>query len=68
MLKVDKIVLPVTGWFCSVCFEDAQVMTGGETLCLKHAKEWESGYGKSLKQLSDEHKMSTMSKKQSKKR
>ena len=49
--------VPVMGWFCSVCYEYAQVMTCGETLCIKHAKEWQHGYGKSLKELTDEPKM-----------
>lgn len=46
--QLDYIGVPITGWYCSVCFEYANVMMNGETLCRDHAKRWKFGYGEKL--------------------
>jgi len=51
---------PDTGWRCSVCFDYAQVMMAGESMCVKHAKEWQHGYGKSIKEMRDALPYSTL--------
>jgi hypothetical protein len=47
-IKVDTNLVVDTGFRCSVCFNIAQVLDCGQSLCLKHAKEWDHGYGKTL--------------------
>lgn len=46
--------VPDTGWRCVVCHNHAQVMDNGTTLCVKHSKEWNHGYGKSLVDMQKE--------------
>lgn len=62
-LKVDWNNLELegvidTGWRCACCFEVAQVHMIDVTLCSKHAKEYNFGYGKNLKQMREEYEMS----------
>jgi len=52
----DVDYLPLTGWKCSVCFQNAQVTMCGETLCLDHACRYKWGYGETLKAMSEELK------------
>ena len=45
---------PDTGWRCAVCFECAQVQMIDVTLCVKHAKRYNFGYGESLAKMREE--------------
>lgn len=43
-----------TGWRCSICFDLAQVMCSGETMCVEHAKRWNHGCGETIKKMKEE--------------
>ncbi len=45
-----------TSWRCVVCYELAQCFCHDCTLCTKHAREYEFGYGKTMLQMLEEQK------------
>lgn len=53
-LNTDYIEVVDTGWRCIVCFEVAQCFCVDVTLCEKHAKEYDLGYGKTILQMKKE--------------
>jgi hypothetical protein len=46
--------VPVWAWKCVICFKVAQCMCVNVTLCEKHAKEYDFGYGKTLQDMKRE--------------
>ena len=52
---MDKIEVIDTGWRCTVCYEIAQVFSIDVYLCIRHATEYNLGYGKSLMLMKSEY-------------
>lgn len=44
-----------TGWRCVICYKIAQCWCVDVCLCVKHAEEYDFGYGKSLVLMKDEY-------------
>jgi len=54
MIDLQDNIIVDTGFRCSICYEVARVLSSGESMCVKHAKEWSHGYGKNIKQMKEE--------------
>ena len=50
----NRFPLVDTGWRCAVCFDLAQVNMIDVSLCVKHAKRYNFGYGDSLASMREE--------------
>lgn len=48
--------LPITGWKCVVCGENATVHGDGWTMCWVHWGRYDLGHGKTIRQMIEEHK------------
>jgi len=53
-IYMDGNVVIDTGWRCVICYEVAQCWCVDVCLCVKHAKEYDFGYGKSIAQMKKE--------------
>lgn len=51
----NRVLVPYTGWKCSVCFDHAHVKMIDVVLCVDHAKRYNFGYGDSLADMREEY-------------
>lgn len=43
------------GWKCAICYKTAPVLAVDVTLCVKHSKQYNFGYGKTLVEMQKEY-------------